>query len=292
MYPNPRTKPRSANRSRPRANLNSLVTQKVNEHIKGKSFKPSPSPPVFQLQPWNDAIIRDKLKINQTELTYSITKLAMNLVKQIGLYTQHEQVYNSCGVEFQIQSITAWNISEVSGGFIRLLPIDFTNSTDQSHELATPASNAAKNQYAAVGYVFPSAHQQHVHYFPPTTLKNYDDDQLGNLCIIDVNGNSDVELHVKVKWRSAYGSNIALDYVTVLQNSRLISVPQEMIKVIERINSLNIDKAVEEVFHEASSEGDFEAVPEKEPNVLVDATKRSKSLISRMISSYVSKPDT
>lgn len=308
MFPNPRTtRPSNANRSRPRININSLVNKRINEHIHGRSFKPSPSPPVFQLQPWNEITARDKLKISTTELTYSISKLANLFIKQVGLYTQVGSVITNCGVEFQIISITAWNITDTAGGFIRLLPIDFLGNTDQSHELASPACNAAKNQFAAVGYVFPSSHQQHVHYYKTQPLTNVSDDALGNLCIIDVNGNCDVELHVKLRWRAAYGANIKLDYVTVMQNDNLVSIPRSIVEVLDKIRDLEITKYAEETFHDSLTDQDFEelqkisskedlnvdsAKEQQNVRVLRSHTLRNSTLNSaaKLIASYVNLP--
>ena len=204
MVPNPiNSKPRIARRPR-RRNVNSLIAQKVNEHMYGKVIKPSASPPVFSLQPWNDMIVCDKIRVDKSEITYSIDKLASNLIKQAGLYTQSGQIYTGCSVEFQIVNFNIWNISNESGGILRVHPTDFLSSIDQTHELTNIGSRATKNQYAALSYEFPSSHQQHVHYKGQKALQNkVDDDQLGNLSIIDVNGHSDVEIHVKVSWRCA-----------------------------------------------------------------------------------------
>ena len=100
------TKPQVTRRPRQR-NINSLIARKVNERMYGKILKPSASRPLFSLQPCNDIIVRDKVKLDNSEIVYTIDKLASNLVKQTGAYTQSGQNTLGCGVEFQIVNICA-----------------------------------------------------------------------------------------------------------------------------------------------------------------------------------------
>lgn len=210
-------------------------------------------PPVFSTQPWNNVTVREKLKITQTEYWHKIETMAKALRKQIGAYTQVGSTYTGVGLEFQISNIMVWNVSSVSGSFLRLQPMDFLTGTDQSHELANVASNGLKNQFPACGYVFPSSHQQHVHYLPQSDLKA-GNDALGTLALIDTNSQSDVEIHTSVRWRCAMGANIELDYVTVCTGRTTTTVPDSLVKTLEAIQRLQFDEEANEVFHEALSE--------------------------------------
>jgi hypothetical protein len=247
-----RGKPQRFNRARSNLNITSIVNRKVNEEMRGKVLKSRTSPPVFSLQPWNNTIVRDKLKISGTEHFYKIETLARALRKQVGAYTQVGNAYTGCGIEFQIVSIMVWNINDTSGGFLRVLPIDFLSGGDQSHELQNISSNAVKNQYASCGYVFPSSHQQHVHYLPQSALESVGD-TLGTLVLLDVNTQSDVEMHVTVRWRCSMGANIKLDYVTICGSNSVQQVPESLLDTIKVLQRLRIEKEAAELFHDALS---------------------------------------
>lgn len=234
-------------RVRSERNITSIVNRKVNEELRGKVLRARPTPPVFSLQPWNNVTVRDKLKITGNEHYYKIQDLARVLRKQVGAYTQAGSTYTGCGIEFQIHGLIAWNISDLSGGFLRLLPMDFLTGTDQSHELQNISSNATKNQYAACGFIFPSSHQQHVHYLEQSFLEDVKD-SLGTLVLIDVNSQSDVELHVTVRWRLAMGSNIKLDYVSVCGQNTVRRVPESLLKTIEALQRLRSEREAKDLF--------------------------------------------
>lgn len=192
-----------------------LITRKVERLTRGSVFKPSPSPPEFDYQPWNSATIRYLEKVSK-RVSITTDQLYELLSHQVGAYVQNGTVYTKCNIEWKLQSVAAWDIeNDNQHGFIRLLPINFiTKRNSNTQELANPSSMGQKNMYPCVGYRYPVDHQNFVIYSPNVSSS----ETKYNVCIIDVTDNTTVEAHFKVLWRCAQTSEIKLRYVVTPSN--------------------------------------------------------------------------
>ena len=261
MVPNPsNATPRVTRRPR-RCNIPNVFAQTVDEHINGRIIRPTASPPVIPFHPWNTTIIRDNLRINSLNLTYPISQLASNIIKQTVHLSYNRLTGTKFNIEFQIINFCAWNLSNDSDKFLSILPID----------------------------------QQHVHYLEHCSVQDpVCDNVLGNLCIINVNECSDVELHVKVNWRCVQPSFPHLECISVLTSrNKFDSVPKSLLDVLDKIKDLHISEELEECSHDALNEERLQFPAwykelDPGPSTGQERTTRRKSRVRSLINLYKS----
>lgn len=181
-----------------------LLEAKINTINKGKVFRPSMLPPVFSAQCWNTNIIRLVRNVGTTWDLVSSSALSTAAVKQLGLYT-YTQTQNGptdfkyMTIEFKIINVCAWDKAEA--GYFRLLPLDLIQNQSETgtRELANIDCMGQKNMYACGGFVWPSAHQNAV----------YESGHGGNIVALEANKSSEIEVHIKINWRSADAMKLA-----------------------------------------------------------------------------------
>ena len=129
-------------------------------------------------------------------------------------------------------------------------------------------------------------------------MNRINDEQLGNLCIIDVNGHSDVEIHVKVRWRCAQSSTLQLEYITLCSGGHCFeNVPQSLLTVLDKVKEMSLIKEAEEIFHDTLSEEQFQHIEstkdsheEEDPSSSQAASLRRSSrlkAVSKLFKNYV-----
>jgi len=182
-------------------NVSRLVNQRVNALLNGRSFRPTLMPPTFSTQPWNTVIIRHQVNLSPGFTTVTHTQLVAALAKQCGLYSKTGTETKDINIELRYLSVSAWLLTE-SIGFLRLLPLDLATAhySSKTSEMANVDSMGQKNMYPASGYVWPSSQQN------LTWLS----ENKQSVIILDGTPSNICELHVKVLWRGAEGSDIQL----------------------------------------------------------------------------------
>lgn len=194
-------------------NINSRVSRAVNNQVrnivKGSTFRPSLLPSLFDMQPWNNAVVRYVLSISATSLgELKVKTLCDLLAKQLGLYIipRGSNVSTNIDIEVKIQKISGWVTSDGSV-LIKFSPLNFV-TPNSTGELCNISSMAQKNMYATVGYSFPYDHQVHIFQI------NKDFSDL-TFAAVDVSANAVCEFHVHMLWRGMNSANIQQMYVAV-----------------------------------------------------------------------------
>lgn len=191
-----RSKPRSR---RNRAGNDAAILQRVHDLTRGKGFKPPPFPGLVGLQPWNHATIRNILTMKATGTdTLTSTNIGAAAQKQLGL-TKGDVAIE---IEFKVLTVTAWNLRDTSGSYVRIFPLDLVAG---AHELTSVESMATRGASAGVGFHYPASNQNVI--LDSTTAKN--------IVMLDAATGNTVEVHTHIMWRGATTMDLVSRFVHV-----------------------------------------------------------------------------
>lgn len=192
------------------------LERKFESQTKGRVFRPSTMPALFNAQPWNTAVIRLIITVSTAWFTLKAKDLAKSVCNQLGLYYTVSGASNNINIEFRVHSVSAW--SKAQDTYLRLLPLDLIMVRDkptESRELTNVDCMAQRNMYATGGYIWPISHQEIV----------FQSGDAGYLLALESSVSSEVEVHMKISWRGADAALLkkVYAYQTISKRPRIFS---------------------------------------------------------------------
>lgn len=167
-----RSKPAPRNRQKP--------------ELRGRKFKPPTQPPEITPQPFNALTIFHVGKGDTGTYDFTAKDIANMIIAQVN--PSKLFILPATALEVRVQKIRVWNIS---GKTLHLVAYDYLSSATTQASLQIVIDMGSPSTYPAVGYEWPTTHQQTV--LNSTITKN--------IFSIVAGAKADVVMYISVLWR-------------------------------------------------------------------------------------------